>query len=193
MATAPAASAKPRPPTWVAVPRLAGRLTAADIGLVINIADPYSVAVGAHYIRRRGLTPQQVLRVSLPTAAALTREDFERLREAIQRRFDGRAQALALAWVAPYAVECNSITGALALGFDGELCQNSCAPSRPSRYFNSPSLRPWADVGWRPSMLLAAPSIEQARALIDRGVASDGVLARVGRPPVTAMLLLTDD
>ena len=33
-------------PQWVVVPRATGRLRAPDIGLVINSADPYSVAVG---------------------------------------------------------------------------------------------------------------------------------------------------
>ncbi len=180
-------------PRWVAVPRVAGRLHAADIGLVINTADPYSVQVGEYYIERRHLAPEQVLRVQLPRKPVLAREEFEPLRVAIEQHFGPATQALALAWVAPYAVECNSITGALALGFDGELCKHSCGVSRPSRYFNSPSARPLADHGWRPSMLLAAGSVAQARALIDRGVAADGSLARRGRPPVSAMLLATDD
>ena len=180
-------------PQWIQVPRLAGRLSVADIGLVINTADPYSVAVGEHYMRRRELAPAQVLRVKLPPGNSLTVDDFERLRDNINAHFGRKTQALALAWTAPYAVECNSITGALALGFDAELCKQSCAASKVSRYFNSPSMRPLADVGWRPSMLLAAPSVEQAKALIDRGVASDSSLARRGRPNVNAMLLQTDD
>ena len=38
------------------MPRLAGRLTAADMGVVINTADPYSVAVGEYYVQRRGIS-----------------------------------------------------------------------------------------------------------------------------------------
>ena len=46
-ASAPAATASvPRGPAWIATPRIAGRLTSKDIGLVINVADPYSVEVG---------------------------------------------------------------------------------------------------------------------------------------------------
>ena len=37
------------PARWIVVPRLQAHLTAGDIGLVINTADPYSVAVGAYY------------------------------------------------------------------------------------------------------------------------------------------------
>ena len=169
------------------------RLHASQIGLVVNTADPYSMRVGDYYARQRGLMPEQVLRVELPLRAALSVAEFETLRRRITDRFGPRIQALALAWVAPYAVECNSITGALALGFDGELCRHGCSASKPSRYFNSGSARPLLDFGIRPSMLLAAPSIEQAIALIDRGVAADGSLLMRGRPPVTAMFLTTSD
>ena len=44
----PTATSSARPAAvarnWVEVPRLTGRLTAADLGLVINTADRYSVA-----------------------------------------------------------------------------------------------------------------------------------------------------
>ena len=192
-ASAAQAASAPPAPRWLAAPRLAGRLRVADIGLVINTADPYSVQVGEHYIQQRKLAPEQVLRVQLPLKSTLDVTEFDTLRVAISRHFGAATQALALAWAAPYAVECNSITGALALGFDAEFCKQTCAASRPSAYFNSPSLRPFADLGWRPSMLLAARSVEQARALIDRGVAADGSLLRRGRSPVSAMLLATDD
>ena len=177
----------------IALPRLTGRLHAADIGLVINTADPLSVRIGEHYITARGLTAEQVLRVEVPVRASLTREELDRLRTAIDQHFGRHIQALALAWAEPYAVECNSITGALALGVDSELCRNSCNASRPSRYFNSASSKPYTDLGWRPSMLLAARNVAQGKALIDRGVAADGALVLRGRPPVAAMFLTTDD
>ncbi|MFY9510900.1 MAG: TIGR03790 family protein, partial [Rubrivivax sp.] len=138
----------------------AGRLTAGQIGLVINTADPYSVAVGAHYIERRRLAPEQVLRITLPVRGRLSEAEFEPLREAISERFGPNIQALALAWTAPWAVGCSSITGALALGLDLALCRQTCARSYASPYFNSASVRPWSDLGLRPAMLLAAPSIE---------------------------------
>lgn len=190
----PASAAASAPsPQWLTVARSAGRLRAAQLGLVINTADPYSLQVGEYYAEKRGLAAEQVLRVELPVRGGLTVEEFEALQLRIAGFFGPRIQALALAWTAPHAVACNSITGALALGFDPELCKHSCAPSRLSPYFNSRSARPLADHGLRPSMLLAAPSVEQALALIDRGVAADGSLVLRGRPPVSAMFLTTDD
>jgi uncharacterized protein (TIGR03790 family) len=160
---------------------------------VINSDDAYSVAVGEHYIRARHIDRSRVLRLKVPIKAVLTREEFVALQQSVQAFFGPRTQALALAWVAPYAVECNSITAALTLGFDGDLCAHTCSASRPSPYFNAPTFRPWTELKLRPTMLLAARSAEQARALIDRGVAADGSLALRGRPPVTAMFITTDD
>ncbi len=187
------ASAGPPPRRWVPVPRLRGRLTAAELGLVVNTADPYSVAVGEHYAAARGLQPGQVLRIALPRGPQLPTAEFERLRQAIESHFGPRTQALALAWVAPYAVACNSITGALALGLDLELCSNSCGRSRSSGWFNTASHRPLQVPGWRPSMLLAAPSVDAAKALIDRGVAADGSLLEPRDEPAQVLLLTGPD
>jgi uncharacterized protein (TIGR03790 family) len=187
---APASASAPRrgapvPPPVQAVdlqplaapaPLVFGRLRAADLGLVINTRDPYSVAVGAHYAARRGLTESQILRVDLPVQPQLTPAQLEQLRQAIDQRFGFRAQALALAWVAPYAVLCNSLVGALALGLDEALCQNSCQASRPSPYANSRSTRPYSELRFRPAMHLAAADIDAAKALIDRGIKADGSL-----------------
>ncbi len=83
-AAAASASAAASGPQWFSVLRARVRLRAADIGLVINTADPYSVAVGNHYLHRRRLRPQQVLRVDLPLRGSLTAEEFEALRTTIQ-------------------------------------------------------------------------------------------------------------
>ncbi len=119
-ASAPAADSRPAPPPaqWLSVPRSQGRLRARDLGLVVNTADPYSVAVGEYYAARRGLLPEQVLRVELPVRPELRPEEFDALVRRIGAHFGAQVQALALAWTQPYGVACNSLTGALALGFD---------------------------------------------------------------------------
>ena len=178
---------------WVSVPRSPGRLTARDIGLVINTSDAYSVEVGEFYAKARGLQPQQVLRVALPVRPTLTADELEALRRAIDSHFDARTQALALAWTEPYAVGCNSITGALALGYDAGLCAQTCAPSKPSPYFNARSASPYTDLRLRPSMLLAAKDVAGAKALIERGVEADHSLGLRGAPPVHAWFLATPD
>ena len=178
---------------WVRVPKVFGRITARDLGLVINVADPYSVEVGEYYVRARKLAPQQVLRVRLPVSATLTPEEFKGLADEVALRFGAPVQALALALVTPYAVNCNSITGALALGYDAGLCAQTCSPSRPSPYFNAATARPFSDAKMRPSMLLAARDAATAKAMIDRGVAADRSLGLRGAPPVNAWFVTTAD
>ena len=169
------------------------RLTAKDLGLVINTADPYSVAVGEYYAQRRGIPADQVLRLSLPVKASLSVSEFETLAADVRGHMGPQVQALALAWVEPYAVECNSITSALTMGFQAGVCQNTCAPSAPSRLFGSTSARPMTDLGLRPSMLLASGSVEKAKALIDRGIASDQQLGKRGVPIASAVFVSTLD
>ena len=181
-------------PRWLPVPRSHGRLRAADIGLVINTADPYSVEVGNHYIKRAApVASAGAARRTAPARHASSRRSSTLLRASIQAHFGPDIQALALAWTQPYAVDCNSITGALALGFDAGLCRNSCAPSRASAYANSASALPFTDHGMRLSMLLAARDVDSAKRLIDRGVAADRSLGLRGGLPAHANFLITDD
>lgn len=178
---------------WITVPRVWGRLTVEQVGVVINLDDPYSVEVGEHYIRARKVPASQVLRLRFPPKATLDRQEFFALRRQIDGFFGPRIEALALAWRQPQAVECHSITGALAMGFDPALCENTCARSKPSRYVASASSNPMRDFGMRLSMLLAAPDVAQAKALIDRGVASDGTLAKPGAAPAHVYFVSTSD
>lgn len=175
------------------IPRAQGRLTRKEIGLVINTADPYSVEVGEFYIKARGLNRAQVLRLQLPVRTTLTPAEFKTFAAAVDAFFDVPVQALALAWTWPYAVGCNSITGALALGFDAALCEHSCAPSLRSPYFDNPSTHPYSELKMRPSMLLAARDVATAKAMIERGVAADGSLGWRGMPPVNAYFVTTAD
>ena len=169
-----------------------GRLSAAELGLVINTADPYSVTVGETYARRRGIPAANVMRVVLPLRASLTVAEFEALNEQVASQLGPAVQALALAWTQPYAVECNAITAALAIGFQPEICAQGCAPSKVSAYFNYAGTRPFAELGIRPTMLLASRSVESALALIERGMQADHSLP-TRLLPVNAWFVSTPD
>jgi uncharacterized protein (TIGR03790 family) len=193
---APTVSLSKRPPPaphWMAVPQIKARLSASDLGLVINTADPYSVAVGEYYIKKRGIPLEQVLRVELPVKTHLTVLEFGALYAQVRDFMGPKVQALALAWSQPYAVGCNSITSALTLGYEPEACRKTCDPTRLSPYFNSPTFQPFTDLGLRPSMLLASRSIESGMALIDRGVAADQQLGKRGVPIANAVFVRTND
>ncbi len=189
-ASAPGGVAEAR---WMRVPRLYGRITASELGLVINTADPYSVAVGEYYARRRGIPAEQILRVQLPLRASLTREEFAALDQAIRSQMPENVNGLALAWVQPYAVDCNSLTSALGMGLQPEVCSNSCAATRTSAYTGYFGARPWLVVGVRPTMQLAARSVPAAMAMIERGIAADHTLASGAPEPAVAYLATTPD
>jgi len=179
--------------SWARAPRMYGRITAGELGLVINTADPYSVAVGEYYARRRGIPAGQVLRVQLPVRPHLTREEFAALDQAIRSQMPENVNGLALAWVQPYAVECNSLTSALGMGLQPNVCAQSCAVTRTSPYTGYFGARPWLVIGIRPAMQLAARSVPAAMAMIERGMAADHTLAAGAVEPAMAYLASTPD
>ena len=170
-------------------PAPAAALGPEQTALIVNTADPYSVEIGAYYARRRGIPPRNVVFVTLPVGEnEISRQDFESARAEVDARLPATIQALALAWTTPFRVDCLSITTAFAFGFDSAFCAQGCRPTRRSPYYNSPSRAPFSDLALRPAMLLAGQSVEEGKALIDRGVAADGTF-----PDGTAYLLSTSD
>lgn len=170
---------------WVNAPIVVGHLATKELGIVINTNDPYSKEVGAYYIKARKLADWQVLRVQLPVVPGIGSQELAELKTKIDAHFGDRVQALALVWQRPFAVGCNSITGAITMGFDPAVTceqQQSCKPTRQSPYFASTSTEPFKDFGMRLTMLLAASDMSQAKALIDRGVKADGSLRTKNAP-----------
>jgi uncharacterized protein (TIGR03790 family) len=166
-----------------------GALQPNQLAIVINDDEPNSVAVGEYYRKRRNIPAANVVHVHIPGKPRQINEDrFEELKRQIDAKLGPQVQALLMIWTAPYAVECNSITSAYSLGFDGSQCARTCAAGRPSAYFNSSTPRPFADLGIRISMLLPTESVEQAKALIDRGVSSG-----FRTVPATAYYLTTSE
>jgi uncharacterized protein (TIGR03790 family) len=97
-------------------------------------------------------------------------------------------QAVLMIWTAPYKVECNSITAAYTLGFDAAPCASTCGRGGASSYFNSTTSKPYTELKMRISMLLPTESVEQAKSLIDRGIASSFRIS-----PATAYYLTTSE
>jgi uncharacterized protein (TIGR03790 family) len=148
-------------------------LLPGQLAIVINDDEPNSVAVGEYYRKRRGIPAANVVHVHIPgKPREISRERFAELKAQIDEHLGPQIQAVLMVWTAPYAVECNSITGAYSLGFDPVQCVRTCATGRPSAYFNAGARRPFSELGIRLSMLLPTESVEQARAVVDRGAAS---------------------
>ena len=149
-------------------------LTADDLALIINDDDPQSKAVGEYYKKARHIPDGNVIHLHFsPGRHALEKDEFNKLKTEIDRATPKRIQAYAVTWTDPYRVGCMSITSALAFGFDEKYCSSKCGPTKPSAYFNSPSLYPAKNMKMRPAMMLAGKNFDQVKELIDRGVASD--------------------
>jgi uncharacterized protein (TIGR03790 family) len=164
-------------------------LDATQLAVIINTADPLSVQIGEYYAAQRHITFQNIIRIELPAGrTTLTREEFETVKSRVDARTPPHVQAYALTWAAPYRVDCMSITTAFAWGFDPSFCASGCDATQASRYFNSAVTLPYTQMKLRPSMAIAAASFQEAKALIDRGVAADGTF-----PKGSAYLLSTSD
>ena len=148
-------------------------LTASEIAVVVNAADPQSVTVGAAYAAQRGVPASQVVRLTFPTAPNLPRAAFAPLKAQLDAALPATVQALVLTWLWPYQVDCMSVTSAFSLGFNTSFC-GQCTPTAPSPLYNSTSTRPFTDFGVRPSFLLAGWSAHSALRTLAAGVASDG-------------------
>ena len=145
-------------------------LRPGNVAIVINEADANSREIGDYLREARQIPRRNVVKVSIPDSPhTLSAEQFDALKRSIDAQLHPDTEVVVLVWTAPYAVECNSITSALTLGFDAGQCTNTCAPGKPSRYFDSRVQRPYAELGMRLSMLLPTTDVKLARALIDRG------------------------
>jgi uncharacterized protein (TIGR03790 family) len=147
-------------------------LRPGDLGILVNAQDPQSVAVANYYQAIRGIPESQVYVLDFPPQSFIGAVAFEELEAELEDLVPESVQAYVITWTQPWQVECMSVTSAFALGFDFDYC-GGCGPSKFVDYFDSRSLRPYDDHGIRPTMMLAASNLDEAIALIDRGVASD--------------------
>lgn len=158
---------------------LVGDLHAADsvlrpehVAVVVNKSNENSIEVGEYYLKLRAIPKENLIKVNLPgTPKKLNVEQFAALKQQIEEKLNPNIQVILLVWTAPYAVECNSITAALTLGFDADLCKNTCGQTKASPYFGSTNKLP-SELGLRLTMLMPIESVEEAKSLIDRGVLS---------------------
>ena len=152
----------------------ASGLVAKDLAVVINTEDPLSMQIGHYYQQRRNIPAENIIRIAFePGKSVMHPGEFAVLEKQVARQTPKYVQAYALTWAAPYRVGCMSISSAFAFGYDRKFCAKGCKPTAGSIYAGSDSLQPQADFGIRPTMLIAAENLEQAKALIDRGVATD--------------------
>ena len=164
---------------------------AADLAVLVAQGDATSEAIARAYQLARAIPEANMIRLPVPGGSDVIGEAaFAVLKAAIDARLPATAQATLVTWTQPSRVQgaCSmGITSALAFGFSASQC-GGCSRTAASAYFDSDSSRPFDDLGIRPSMMLGAPTLAAAQALIARGVAADG-----SQPAGTGHLLRTAD
>lgn len=159
------------------------------IAVIVNRSDEDSVALGRYYLNSRGIPAHNLIEVDFkPGRARMSEREFAAVKEDVDRQVPPEIQAFALTWLRPYRVGCMSVTSAFTFGFDAAWCGDGCVKTKTSPYYDSEVTQPWDELGIRPTMSIAAASLQAGRALIDRGVAADGT-----RPAGTGYLLRTSD
>lgn len=159
-----------------------------QIAVVMNKNDSASLEIGRYYQNKRGIPNANMIRIEFPQTGTMGSHLFTALREKIIAQTPEHVQFYVLAWTQPYKVACMSITSAMTFGFDRKYCANDCSSTEASLYFNSNSSAPYQDLGIRPTMMLAGSNVGQVKAMIDRGIQSDGTF-----PKGTAYLVSTTD
>jgi uncharacterized protein (TIGR03790 family) len=163
-------------------------LTPDRLGVVYNRDDAVSTAVARYYAKRRGIPAQNLVGLPVPNRAVINRTELDGMRLALNAELPATVQSLVLIWSRPYAVECMSITTAMAAGYHDDFCMPGCGRTTLNPLFDTPGWLPADTVGWQPAMLLPTGDEALARAIIERGVQSDG-----SHPPGTVYLVRTQD
>jgi uncharacterized protein (TIGR03790 family) len=162
---------------------------AQDLAVIVNQADPLSGEIAHYYQVQRHIPAENMISVNFPPQrTALTPQEFQTLKAQVDAQTPARVQGYALTWAAPYQVGCMSITAAFTFGFSPKYCAQGCQLTAINPYFNQDSRQPFADFKVRPTIALAATTLVQAKALIDRGILADHT-----QPTGTAYLLNTSD
>jgi uncharacterized protein (TIGR03790 family) len=174
-------------PNYVPPPH---QLSAARLVVVVNEDSDLSVKLGAYYQRARGVPDKNMIRVRIPNySKTLSPAAFADLAREIDEKLRPDIDAVLMVWTAPYAVDCNSITYAVAFGFDPDICQGACGKSKLSPLFDGGPQRVVSGKRKiRLAMLLPTISFDLGKELIDRGVVSDGSM-----PEGSAYFLTTSD
>lgn len=164
-------------------------LNAKQLAVIVNDSDSLSIKIAKYYQQQRNIPAKNIIHISFnPKHKTLPVDQFKKIKQIVDQLTPDHIQAYALTWMQPFRVGCMSITTAFAAGYNEKFCAKGCKSTLASPYYNSTTSTPYDKHQWRPTMTLAAKNFTDAKALIDRGVASD-----FSQPNGTAYLLKTSD
>jgi uncharacterized protein (TIGR03790 family) len=101
-------------------------LNAANLGVVYDRNDASSTRIAQYYGARRGIPARNLIGLLVPERDVISRQQLQDLRAAMTRALPTNVQSVLLIWSRPYAVECMSITTAIAAGYRPGFCEPRC-------------------------------------------------------------------
>jgi uncharacterized protein (TIGR03790 family) len=199
------------PPKFI-LPKLG--IEASELAIIVNELDNQSIEVAQYYQLKRSIPSENIIRVRLPLPIAddIGVAAFNATRAQILAATRANIKAYAITWLRPWRVGGTmSITSAIAFGYDlawggwtGTCSAKKDSPFYPSqaplyygRYmqyddfyvnYNGKMLNYFEYGNGRPTIAITGVNKQEAFALIDRGVASDGMM-----PNGTGYLMETTD
>lgn len=172
------------------------QLSAKNVLVLYKNGDTHSRQIAEYYQQKRNIPVKQIVGVDIKgSPAILSKAKFNVLLKKLAPKLTEQIKVIVMTWHAPYRVECMSITSAFALGFDPKYCshkdksEKGCKMTANNPYYNKESASIWhKDSSFRLSMMLTGQTVEEAKRLIDRGVAADN-----SQPAGNAYLVQTRD
>lgn len=164
-------------------------LQAHELGVIYLKGNLKSERIARSYQRLRAIPAANIIGISLDDQKVnVSPGKFAVQKRIVDALLGHHIQALALAWDQPYRVGCMSMTAAFAFGYDADFCASGCQKTKHSAYYHSSSTAPFTDFNFRPTMMLAATTVENAESFIMRGIKSDD-----SQPRGDVYLLQTSD
>jgi len=158
------------------------------LGVIFNSNDKTSIRVAQYYALHRHIPSTNLVAVAVADRPVISRDELRQLRAVLLAKLPSGVQSLLVIWSRPYAVECMSITTAIAAGYKPAFCETGCGTTAPNPLYDTAGWLPADTTGWLPAMLLPSQDEALAEAVIERGIKSDG-----SRPPGTVYLVRTQD
>ena len=146
-------------PVSLLVPR--SGIQPSEMAVVVNDSDPQSVIVGRYYQLKHGIPNKNIVHIDFPFVASteanfsISAKDFTALKSQGDAQLDPNIQAYAITWTQPWSVGGGTgLTTAFSMGY--------AAAEGPSAYYNSGSVQPYTDLKFRPSMMVAGFTLQDA-------------------------------
>ncbi len=164
-------------------------LQAHELAVIYLKGNLKSERIASSYQRLRKIPAANIIGISFDGQSVnISPGEFAVQKRIVDIKLSKNIQALALAWDQPYRVGCMSMSAAFAFGYDSDFCASGCQKTKYSAYYHSSSTAPFTDFNFRPTMMLAAASVEDAESFIMRGIKADD-----SQPRGDVYLLQTSD